>query len=43
MDKHIGAQYYTIRDSIQNIDDFAESCKKISEMAIRLYRFRERR
>ena len=29
MDKHIGAQYYTIRDSIQNIDDFAKAVKNI--------------
>ena len=37
MDKHIGAQYYTIRDSIQNVDDFAESCKKISEIILKSY------
>ena len=36
MDKHIGAQYYTIRDSMQNVDDFAESCKKISEIGYKL-------
>lgn len=36
MDKHIGAQYYTIRDSIQNIEDFEKSCKKISEIGYKI-------
>lgn len=32
MDKRIGAQYYTIRDYAKTIEDFEESCKKISEI-----------
>lgn len=32
MDKRIGAQFYTIRDYIQNIDDFDKSCKKIAQI-----------
>lgn len=32
MDKHIGAQFFTIRDSIQNITDFEKSCKKIADI-----------
>lgn len=32
MDKRIGAQFYTIRDHIQTIDDFEKSCKNISDI-----------
>lgn len=32
MDKRIGAQFYTIRDYIQNIEDFDKSCKKIAQI-----------
>lgn len=32
MDKHIGAQYYTIRDFAQDINSFDESCKKVAEI-----------
>ncbi len=32
MDKRIGAQYYTIRDFCQNLDDFDKSCGKISRI-----------
>lgn len=32
MEKIIGAQYYTIRDFCQTLDDFDLSCKKVSEM-----------
>ena len=32
MDKQIGAQYYTIRDFTQNIEDFDASCKKIADI-----------
>lgn len=32
MDRRIGAQYFTIRDSIRTVEDFEESCRKIKEM-----------
>ncbi len=32
MDKRIGAQYYTIRDFVQNEADFDASCKKVAEI-----------
>ncbi len=32
MDKRIGAQYYTIRNFCKTIEDFDESCKKVSEI-----------
>lgn len=32
MDRRIGAQYYTLRDSIQNIEDFDTTCKKVAEI-----------
>lgn len=32
MDKRIGAQYYTIRDFCQTLEDFDASCKKIREI-----------
>ncbi len=36
MDKHIGAQFYTIAKSIQTLPDFEESCKKISDMGFKI-------
>lgn len=36
MDKHIGAQYYTIRDYIKTIEDFDASCKKISDIGYKI-------
>ena len=32
MDKHIGAQYYTLRDYIKTTEDFDETCRKVAEM-----------
>ena len=32
MDRRIGAQLYTVRDSIQTIEDFDKSCKKIKDI-----------
>lgn len=32
MDKRIGAQYYTIRDFCQTLEDFDESCRKVKEI-----------
>jgi len=32
MDNHIGAQFFTIRDYCQTLDDFDSSCKKVSEI-----------
>ena len=32
MDKRIGAQYFTVRDGIQDIKSFDETCKKVSEI-----------
>lgn len=36
MDKRIGAQYYTIRDHIQTIEDFDESCRKVKEIGYQI-------
>ncbi len=36
MDKHIGAQFYTIRDYCKTIGDFDASCKRISEIGYKL-------
>lgn len=36
MDKHIGAQFYTIREHIQTLPDFEESCKKISDIGFKI-------
>ena len=33
MDKRIGAQYYTIRDFCQTLDDFEKSCEKVSTIS----------
>ncbi len=32
MDKRLGAQLYTIRDFVQNAEDFDKSCKKIADI-----------
>lgn len=32
MDKRIGAQYFTIREYCQTLEDFEESCRKVSEI-----------
>ena len=32
MDRRIGAQYYTLRDYIQNTEDFDTTCKKVADM-----------
>lgn len=32
MDKRIGAQYYTIRDFCQSLEDFDKSCEKVSKI-----------
>lgn len=32
MDKHIGAQYYTIRDYCQTLEELDASCKKVSDI-----------
>ena len=32
MDKRIGAQYYTIRNFCKTLEEFDESCKKVSEI-----------
>lgn len=36
MDRRIGAQYFTIRDYIQTIEDFDASCKKISDIGYKI-------
>ena len=36
MDKRIGAQYYTLRESIRNIEDFEETCRKVSEIGYKI-------
>jgi len=36
MDKRIGAQYFTIRDFCQTIEDFDESCRKVSEIGYKV-------
>ena len=36
MDKRLGAQYYTIREACQTIEDFDDSCKKVSEMGYKI-------
>lgn len=32
MDKRLGVQYYTIRETLKNIEDFEVSCQRIKEM-----------
>ncbi|MGN0249881.1 MAG: sugar phosphate isomerase/epimerase family protein [Oliverpabstia sp.] len=36
MDRRIGAQYYTLRDYIKNIEDFDSTCKKIAEIGYQI-------
>ena len=36
MDKRIGAQYYTIRDFCQTLEDFDESCRRVKEIGYKL-------
>ena len=36
MDKHIGAQYFTIREHTKTIEDFEASCKKIAEIGYKI-------
>ena len=36
MDRRIGAQFYTLRDYIQNIEDFDTTCKKVAEMGYQI-------
>ena len=36
MDKHIGAQYFTIKDFIQDTENFDKACKTISEIGYTL-------
>ena len=32
MDNRLGAQYYTLRDTCTTLEDFAETCRKVSEI-----------
>lgn len=36
MDKRIGAQYYTLREYIQTLEDFEETCKKVSQIGYKV-------
>lgn len=36
MDKRIGAQFYTIREFCKTLEDFDESCKKVSEIGYKV-------
>ena len=36
MDRRIGAQYYTLRESIKTIEDFEETCRKVKEIGYKL-------
>ena len=36
MDKRIGAQFYTLREFIQTVEDFEETCRKVSEMGYKI-------
>lgn len=36
MDKRIGAQFYTIRDFCKTLEDFDESCRKVSEIGYKV-------
>lgn len=36
MDRRIGAQFYTVRNSIKTIEDFDETCKKIKEIGYQI-------
>ena len=36
MDKRIGAQYFTVREYMKSIEDFDNTCKRISETGYKL-------
>lgn len=36
MDKHIGAQYYTLRNFIKTVEEFHESCKKVADIGYKV-------
>lgn len=36
MDKRIGAQFYTIRESCKTIEDFEESCRKVAKIGYKI-------
>ena len=36
MDNRIGAQYYTIRNSVKTLEDFDASCKRVKEMGYKV-------
>lgn len=36
MDKRIGAQFYTLREQCKTIEDFRDTCKKVSEMGYKI-------
>ena len=36
MDKRIGAQFYTLREFIQTVEGFEETCRKVSEMGYKI-------
>ncbi|MCM1119307.1 MAG: sugar phosphate isomerase/epimerase [bacterium] len=36
MDKRIGAQYYTLRDYATTLEDFEETCRKVSEIGYKI-------
>ena len=36
MDRQIGAQYYTLREYIQTVEDFDETCKKVKEIGYKI-------
>ena len=36
LDRGIGAQYYTLRDYIKTIEDFEETCRKVSEIGYKI-------
>ena len=36
MDKRIGAQYFTLREFIQTVEDFEKTCRKVSEMGYKI-------
>ena len=36
MDRSIGAQYYTLRESIKTIEDFEETCRKVKEIGYKI-------
>lgn len=36
MDRQIGAQYYTLREYIQTVEDFDETCKKVKDIGYKI-------